>query len=80
MGDRVDNKLPKRMKKFLRKTVRIAQKKHESLIIINNRLNKLNNRQLVSKAIDGEKLCIDKNFDKILKNIAKAIEAIDTIK
>jgi hypothetical protein len=40
----------------------------------------LNNRQLVNKAIEGGKLCVNKDIDIVLKNIANAIKAIAKVK
>lgn len=75
----MDKILQKRMKNILRNFVQITQNKEGPTKGIYN-YKKLNNRQLVTKAIDGGKLCIDKNIDNILKYIANAIVARAKVK
>lgn len=73
-------KLQRRMKNLLRNIVRIVQKNEGTPNGIYNRYRRLNNRQLVNKAIEGGKLCVNKDIDIILKNISDAIKAIAKVK
>lgn len=73
-------KLQRRMKKLLRKFARIVQKNEGTPKGTYISYRRLNNRELVKKAIEGGKLCVNKDIDIVLKKIANAIEAIDKVK